>query len=240
VVSPSHRKAFALVAELLLSIARLPRPHEDDSLLNDGDPSALPSHLDSECLAKARIELAASAPAKSEAKETKSREIELLRDPAMEDSVNLGDFTGIQTRGKAAKKAAKKAQQAKWMDSDNEDGAKNGEGGNDGEGGGGNDGGGGGGGGGNGDGGAGGDDGDEWDFGGKKNKKNKKKAKQEEEEKRAREEEEERKKREEAAAAHTLSWADETNDANVDDEWAAFSSKKEKKKKGKKVSLIAF
>jgi len=208
------------------------------------------SYSASEGLAHARIESATSAPAGSKAKVTERRESDLFPSPTMVDPVNLGGATGIQTRGKAAKKAQKKAQQAKWAGADNEDGAKNGEGGNDGEGGGGNDGEGGGGGdggrsggaGGNGDGGAGGDEGDDWDFGGKKNKKNKKKGKQEEEEeKKAQEEEEEeeeeekKKAEEDAVAANSLSWANETNDATMNDEWA-LSSKKDKKKKSKKVS----
>ena len=168
----------------------------------------------------------------------------------MTDTVDFDDVSKFHTHGKGAKKASKKAQQARWLDSDNEGSGKQGEdggGGDGGDGGGGDEGGGGAGGGGN-DGGGGGDDNhDDWDFGGnKKSKKSKKKAKQEVEE-RKRKEEEERQKREEEdkeeqAPAATgpgsqtfLSWADDVIAANLDDDWAGFTTKKDKKKKGKKV-----
>lgn len=260
-----------LVTELLLSIPCLTQPQGNDSLWKDCNVNAPPLSPELESLAHARIKSPSSAPPMLDAREIKRSQIGLLQNPMMEDSINLGDASGVQSRGKG-KKAAKKAQQAKWQGSENGDNAPNGEGGNDAEGGGGGaDGGGNSNAGGNGDGGAGGgaggDDGDDWDFGGKKNKKNKKKAKQEEEKKtqeeeedkarqeeedkarqeeedeiarqeeegkKTQEEEQRRKKEEDAAAANTLSWANDTNDANVDTEWAGFSTKK--KKKGKKVS----
>ena len=235
-------KAYALVAELLLSIPSSPKRRIDDSSSEEYYATVPQLCADTGCLARARVEAAKSAPPISDIREIKVGKGGLLSDPSMGDPLNLGDATGIQTRGAKAKKAAaKKAAQARWAESDNEDGAKNGDGENDGGGGGGGDGAGGGGAGGNGDGGGGGDEGDDWDTGGKRSKKNKKKAKQEEEEKKAQEEEEAKKKEEEqAAATNNLSWANEPNDANVDDEWAAFMGKKDKKKKGKKVSLDAF
>lgn len=242
-------KAYALVAELLLSIPSAPKRRIDDSSSKEYYATVPQLYADTECLAHARVEAAKSAPPTSDIREIKVGKGGLLSDPSMRDPLNLGDATGIQTRGKAKKAAAKKAAQARWAGSDNEDGAKNGEGENDGGSGGGDDGAGGGGAGGNGDGGGGGDEGDDWDTGGKGNKKNKKKAKQEEEKKKAQEEEEARKKEEEeakkkeeeqAAATNTLSWANDANDANVDEEWTGFTAKKEKKKKGKKVRLDAF
>jgi hypothetical protein len=170
----------------------------------------------------------------------------------MVDTIDFGDTSAVQTRGKAAKKAAKKAQQARWLDSGDEGGAKDGDegdgdggnagGGDGGSGGGGNDGGGGGGGGGD-------DNNDDWDFGGKKNKKNKKSKKQEEEEKKKQEEEEQKKKEEEDAAAaaasnggNFLNWADDANEANMDDDWTGFTAtkSKDKKKRGKKASFTLY
>jgi hypothetical protein len=169
----------------------------------------------------------------------------------MVDTIDFGDTSAVQTRGKAAKKAAKKAQQARWLDSGDEGGAKDGDegdgdggnagGGDGGSGGGGNDGGGGGG---------GDDNNDDWDFGGKKNKKNKKSKKQEEEEKKKQEEEEQKKKEEEDAAAaaaasnggNFLNWADDANEANMDDDWTGFTAtkSKDKKKRGKKASFTLY
>ena len=163
----------------------------------------------------------------------------------MVDAIDFGDTSAVQTRGKAKKQAAKKAQQEKWLDSGDEGGAQNGDGA-DGDGGnaGGNGGGdGGSGAGGNDNGGGGDDNNDDWDFGGKKNKKNKKSKKQEEEEKKKQEEEEQRKREEEDAAGavnggNFLNWADDANEANMDDDWAGFTATKpkEKKKKVKKVN----
>lgn len=165
----------------------------------------------------------------------------------MVDAINFGDTSGVLTRaGKGGKKGAKKTQQAKWNEPGDGEGPKNAEDG--GEGDGGNAGGGDGanGAGGNDDGGGGGGE-DDWDFGGKKNKKKKSK-KQEEEEEKKKEEEEQQKLDEEAAAAaavaapatggNFLNWADDANEGNGDDDWTGFSTgKKDKKKKGKKVSL---
>lgn len=228
-----------------MSIPRLPHLCEDDSLAEEYSADVPQIYPESECLASARIESATTAPADAKVETKERRKAELFRDPTMGDPVNLGEASGIHTRG-GKKKAGKKAQPMNWANSDNEDGAKNGEGGNGeegGEGGGGGEGAGGDGGHGNGDGGTGGDDGDDWDFSSKKNKKNKKKAKQEQEEKEKEKDnneegEEKKKDDEDSAAANTLGWANETNDAKVDDEWASFSTKKDKKKKGKKVSHI--
>lgn len=191
----------------------------------------VPSHALYESLAYPAVLAAADSPPSSS-----SRGFNL---PAteMNASIDFGDTTGIQTRGKKQKKKA--AQQAKWFDSDNEgEGATAGDGGGDGagegDGGGGNA---GGDGGGDDNNGGGGDD-DDWDFGGSKKSKKKNKKKQEEEEKKKQEEEEQKKKEEEEAAkgaADPLSWADETN-AAADEDWTmGFGSKKDKKKKNKKV-----
>ena len=150
----------------------------------------------------------------------------------MDFKIDFEDSSNVQTRGKkAAKKAAKQAQQAKWLGSGDEGEGGTAGGGEDGTGGGGGDGGSGAGGDGGGDdNNGGGDDGNDWAFGG--GKKNKKKSKKQQEE------EEEQKKKDEEAAGNSLSWADDAIGANAEDEWTAgFTSKKDKKKKGKKVML---
>lgn len=164
-------------------------------------------------------------------------------DGIMPVSIDFDEVSGVQSRGKAAKKAAKKAQQAKWLESDNEDAGQAGADGG-GGGGGGDDNGsgaGGSGGGGGDDNHNNGDDGDDWFGGGSKKNKKKNKKKQEEEERKRQEEEDEKKKREEEDAMggmNTLSWADDANEANANDDWTtSFSSKKDKKKKGKKVGV---
>jgi hypothetical protein len=226
-------KATALVAALLDQLATYPQPYgtsspshasEDHNLLQAlSDPVANAHSLAD----SASVEL--PSPSCSTQKPRSS-----FAD--MDFKIDFGDTAGVQTRGKkAAKKAAKVAQQAKWMESDNEgDGnaaGDGGDGGSGGNGGGDNGSGAGGDGGGDNGGGDGGDE-DEWAFGGgKKNKKKTSKQKQEEEEQKRKEEEEA------ANAANTLSWADETNDAAVNDDWTTgFATKKDKKKKGKKVS----
>ena len=156
----------------------------------------------------------------------------------MDFSIDFGSNSGLQTRGKGAKKAAKKAQQAKWLDSDNEDGGKGADGGEGGDG----DNGGGDGGGAGGDGGGDEGGGDDWDFGGggkKSKKKSKKKQEEEEEEEQRKKEEEAAGKQEDGASkGNTLDWANDANDANGDDNWGGFSTgKKDKKKKGKKVGF---
>ena len=236
----AYLKASALVAELLQLIESTPHSYGTPPPAYTEDPDQTPPpYSTSESLACARVEIADSAPpALVGSPQIRGRDLH----NAMMDTIDFGDNPGVQSRGKGAKKAAKKAQQAKWLESDNEDGAKNGEDAGNGDGGdaGGGDGGSGAGGGG-GDGG-GDDNNDDWGFGGgKKNKKNKKSKKQEEEEKKKQEEEEQRKKDEEQAASTSgnggnfLSWADDANEANAEDDWAGFTTKKDKKKKGKKV-----
>lgn len=161
-------------------------------------------------------------------------------------AVDLGDTSGFVTHAGAKKKkqAAKQADKAKWANSDDEGGSKEGGEANENAGGAG--------GSNNGDGGAGGDDGDDiWDTGKKKKgKKGKggvdeekeKKKKEEEEEEKKRKEEDENAKREEEDVANgdnPLSWADSVGDANPDDDWTGFTSTAKKGKKGKKgkVSL---
>lgn len=226
-------KAKALVAALLQQLASFPQPYgtrPPSHASEDHDPSQALS----DPLAKTQppadspsVELYTASPS------TQSPPSSALD---MDFKIDFGDTATVQTRGKkATKKAAKVAQQAKWAESDNEGNANTaGDGGDDGaDGNGGGGSGSGAGGDGNGDGGnnGGGDD-DEWAFGtGKKNKKKTAKQKQEEEDQKRKEEEEA------ANATNNLSWADEANDAAGGDDWSTgFGGKKDKKKKGKKVS----
>lgn len=218
-------RASALVAVLLQQLKSLPAlygscpaPEED----------LLPLYCNDDTLAEAAVSVDSSAPNTTQS--TPVRTSSRSQSGDMDLSIDFGDTSGVQTRGKkAAKKAAKQAQQAKWFESDNEgEGGAEGEGGDDGFGGGG-DGSNGAGGGGddNGGGGGGDDDGDDWAFGG--GKKNKKKSKKKQDE-----EDEQKKKDEEANATGTLNWADDANNAAADDDWAqGFSTKKDKKKKKK-------
>jgi hypothetical protein len=242
----AYLNASALVAELLQLIQSAPQsygaPPPPYTQNPDGAP---PPYSISESLAHARAQIAETAPG-APIEKISQDSTHPPGNAVMVDTIDFGDTSAVQTRGKGAKKAAKRAQQAKWAGPDDEDGAKDGE---DGDGDGGNAGGGdgGSGAGGNDGGGGGGDDNnDDWDLGGKKNKKNKKTKKQEEEEKKKQEEEERKKKEEEEAAAaaassggNFLNWADDANEANMDDNWAGFTApkSKDKKKKGKKVNL---
>ena len=216
-------KASALVAALLQQLEEAHQPH--GAPLSYSDETSPPPYPE-EDLASVDISRDVSAPAYIEAIKKTTQ-----RNPGnMDFSIDFGDTSGVQSRGgkKATKKAAKQAQQSKWLDSGDEGSGAAGEGGEGGDGfgtggdrdnnagGGGDD-----------NGGGGGDDnGDDWDLGGKKNKKKTKKQKDEEEAKKREEEE--------AANANSLSWADETNTANAEDEWTTgFASKKDKKKKKK-------
>lgn len=230
----------ALVAALLRDISRYGELPKDSSSVDDHE-TASSIHIGSDNLAYAHAYCPVTAPEQSS---TTTSETASKGSKDMPFSIDFDDTAGVQTRGKkAAKKAAKAAQQAKWFDSDNEGDGNAGENaGEDGTGGGGGDGGSGAGGAGGDDNGGNGDDADEWDLGGSKKKKGKKK-KQEEEEKKKQEEEEKKKKEEEAvnATSNALSWADETNNAAAEDEWTlGFTSKKDKKKKGKKVKSSMF
>ena len=241
-----HLKASALVAELLQLIQSAPQFYEASPPPYTENPDKVPpSYLTSESLAYARAPVAESAPS-APLQKSSPKSVQSSGNAAMVDTIDFGDTSAVQTRGKGAKKAAKKAQQSKWLDSGDEGGGLDGDGGN---GDGGNAGGGEGGGdggsgaGGNDDGDGGDDNNDDWDFGAKKNKKNRKSKKQEEEEKKKQEEEEQKKKEEEDAAAvnggNFLNWADDANEANADDDWAGFTATKtkDKKKKGKKVNI---
>ena len=141
-------------------------------------------------------------------------------------AINFDDYSNSQTHAtKKKKQAQKKANQAKWADSDDEGNKEDGNGEENGGVGGGSN---------HGDGGAG-DDGDDWDTGKKKGKKGKQKIDEEEEKKK--EEEEKKKKDEEEAASGgggPLSWAD-GGDANPEDEWGGFTTAGKKGKKGKKA-----
>ena len=240
-------KKVSLLLELLTLITTSPElygtppPPYDDALLDSPPP-----YLTTESNAHSRVEAGNFAPSRRYELNGQHRDDPTIN--IMDGTLDWGTTAGFKSVGNKNKKAAKKAAQARWAGSDNEDenkgaeGADGGGGGEDGEGGGA---------GGNGDGGdgAGGGDGggDDWDFGGgKKNKKKGKKAKQEEEEKKRQEEEEAAKKKEEEEAAaanghpaNPLSWPDE---ANPDDEWGGFTTSKSKKKgkKGNKVILYAF
>lgn len=165
---------------------------------------------------------------------------------------------GVRSHAKKKKKGG--AAKAAWDDDDDKKKEEENAGGaGGGDNGGGNppaDGGGGDAGGEGGDGGDGGDDGNNedewggWDTGKKKKKKSKKAQQEEEEAERKRKEEEdemERKKKEEEAAAaaaatagNDLSWADQVNDANPDDDWGTFATVGGKKKKGKKGKVRNF
>jgi hypothetical protein len=235
----AYLRASVLVTELLKLLTST--PHSYGNPPPPYDPSDQPpAYLVTEDLARAHIEVDSSAPLNQIS--SKDDSIDHNGNGVMDDTIDFGDTTGVQSRGKKQKQAAKKAQQAKWAEDDNEEGGQNAGDGGDGNGGGGGDdgnaGGGAGGSGGDGDNnGDGAGDNDDWfGGGGKKNKKGKKSKKQEEEEK---EEEEEQKKKEEedAGASNTLNWADDANAANGEDDWtASFTTKKDKKKKGKKVS----
>lgn len=249
---------MALITELILQCAEpaaygAPPPSYDEAV-NDLPPdySVAPA------LAKAKISLHDSAPSKS-APKVHQDQPNSLEKSSPDVLIDFESTSGIrQHAGKKKKNAAKKAaaQDKSANDDDGEKkGTEEGQNGDGGAGDGGADGGNGGGdGAGDGGGDGGGDDWDDWPTGGNKKKNKKKKKKEEEEEEKRRqeeeEEEEERKQKEEeekkaaeeaaaaAAAATTnnnLSWADEVNDANPDDEWAGFTTagKKKKNKKGK-------
>jgi hypothetical protein len=189
----AYLKASVLVAELLQLIRSTPQSYGTPPPPYTHNPDEVPpSYSPSESLAYARAQATESAPC-APSEKTSQESAHIPGNAAMVDTIDFGDTSTVQTRGKGAKKAAKKAQQAKWLDSGDEGGGKNGD---DGDGDGGNTGGGdgGSGAGGNDDGGGGDDNNDDWDFGGKKNKKNKKTKKQEEEEKKKQEEEEQKKK----------------------------------------------
>lgn len=218
-------KASALVAALLQQLQEASQPYGAPPPYSD--ETEPPSYF-KEDLASVNISRDDSAPAYIETVKKNTQ-----RNPGdMDLSIDFGDTSGVQTRGKkAAKKAAKQAQQSKWLDSGDEGSGAAGEGGEGGDGfGDGDDGANGAGGGGDDNGGGGGDENnDDWGFGSKKDKKKTKKQKDEEEAK--------KKEEEEAANANSLSWADETNTANAEDEWTTgFAAKKDKKKK-KKVRL---
>ena len=230
-----------LVTALLHQLASSPQSYGLLPLSNELDIS-LPDHSSSEQLAAAATTFDVSAPAHLRPRKPSDQQRKSLI--TMDFKIDFGDTTGIQNRAKKAKKAAKQAQQASfWADENNEGEKKPEEGAEDGTGAGG-DANGGAGGGDDPNGGGGGDDGrDDWDFGGsKKNKKKSKKKQQEEEEEEQRRQEEEQKRKEEeeaaAAASNSLDWAEDTNQANPEDDWATgFTTKKDKKKK-KKVCWI--
>lgn len=231
-----------LVKEFLRSIARLSELRTAVGSSESSSEGLEESFPDLPPLAHARTDPGSLAISKPEPNSREQLSSDGLQGQNMDNTIDFGEPTGIRTRGKAKKAAAKKAQKDKWASEDG-DGENKGEGadGGDGGDGGGGDGGDAGGGGA----GGGGDGGDDWDDGGwdtGKKKKDKKKAKEEErkakeEEERKKKEEEEQAKKDEEIAANALSWADETNDANANDEWAFSSSKKDKdkKKKNKKV-----
>ena len=225
-------RATALVAALLEQLATCPLPYGTFPASEHPDDSPTPNPLDDPLATAHNLASLASLELDTTLPRVSSRRPH--SETNMDYKIDFGDTTGVQTRGKkAAKKAAKAAQQAKWFESDNEgEGNAAGDGGGDDAGGtGGGDNSGAGGNGGDDNNGGGGDD--DWDFGG--SKKNKKKQKKKEEE-----EEEQRRKDAESANANKgadpLSWADEANEAAADDDWAGFTTKKDKKgKKGKKV-----
>jgi hypothetical protein len=231
----SYFRAIALINEVVLQTRQpasygTPPPTYDDAL-NDLPPeySIHPT------TAEARVILRDGTPSNLLPKN--GAETPYTRDkPSPSIIIDFESAAGIRQRvSKKQKKAAKKVAQEKWG-GDDEDEDKTQDGNQDGTGGdGGGDGGNAGGdGGGDGGGGGGGDGWDDWATGGSKKKNKKKKKEEEEDEERKRQEEEEA-----AAAAkattttNNLSWADEMNDANPDDEWAGFTSvgKTDKKKK---------
>lgn len=141
-------------------------------------------------------------------------------------AINFDDTSNTRSHGANKKKQMqKKANQAKWAESDDEGNKDDGNGEENGGGGGGSN---------HGDGGAG-DDGDDWDTGKKKKGKKGKQNVDEEEEKKKKEEEEQKKKEEEEAAngGDPFSWVD-GGDANPDDESGGFTTAGKKGKKGKK------
>ena len=227
-------KASALVADLLQSLADLRSPYLPPCPLDEFEHSILDDNKVDD-LATVQLKAKDWMPQPELTAVTHSGRQPSLHN--MDFNIDFGDTSAVQTRGK--KKAAKKGQSFNWDEpEENKDGdLPTGEGGDAGNGGAGDT--------GSGAGGAGGDDNggngdnngeDDWFAGGAKSKKKgKKKTKQEEEDKKKQEEEE-------AAAnangnADPLSWADDANDAaNGEEEWATgFGSKKDTKKKGKKV-----
>jgi len=211
---------------------------------HDAVADAPPDYTTADILAEAHIDERRSSPPYPGARRQEQETSSLLKDPMTPPAVDFGDTSSFQTHGNAKKKkqAQKQADQAKWANSDAEEGNKEaGEGEENGGGAGGSN---------NGDGGGGGDDDDWWDPG--KKKKGKKgrggvdeeeeKRKKEEEEEKKKEEEDEKQKQEEDAAANgdnALSWADSVGDANPDDEWAGFTATTKKGKKNNKKGKVS-
>lgn len=237
----AYLKAQILVQEILSSLPRLLTPLHYGSFEAQAGCGSLTSegYVKSESFSHSNI--AASVPTRPNEGRWSEKPLHPLLNPALDFSIDL-DVTASVREHKGGKKNTKKNQQNNWQDSDNEGGGNNGEAGNNEEAGGGA--------GGGIGGGAGGDEGGDdwegyngWNKGGKKSKTKKKKAKQDEEDQ-AKEEEEKLKEEEQSkldtniSSSNPLSWADNANDANGDEEWA-FTTAKESKKKGKKVRFLS-
>lgn len=231
-----------LVAELLYSIAHNPAAYGTlPSGYHDGDSSPSHQYLQhDETLARACIVSDASAPP-SHSPSPASPSLSSPPARNMDFSFDWGGSGGFQTRGKKKTKATPAAKFDAFGDNNDEkkdDAGANGAGGGDGFGGsgGGDASGSGGGGDDNNGGGGGGDDDDAWGFStGKKGKKKTKKQLEEEEEERKRKEEEDA---QAAAATNTnaLSWADDADEGNANEDWTmSWGGAKTKDKKKKKV-----
>lgn len=223
-----------LVAELLYSIATTPAAYGTLPLgYHDGDTSNDP--LDDQSLARACIVTDASAPLTLSHKAgSPSSHSPSARN--MDFGFDWGGAGGFQTRGKKKKAATPANKFDAFGDNNDEkkdDAGANGSGGDDGLGGSGNGGASGAGGGDDNNNGGGDDDDDTWGFStGKKAKKKTKKQLEEEEEERRRKEEEEA---QAASNTNALSWADDTNDANANEDWTmSWGGAKTKDKKTKK------
>ncbi|OAP62831.1 hypothetical protein AYL99_02058 [Fonsecaea erecta] len=211
--------AAALVVELseTLTLLLVPDPYRDPPPPYTAETTP-PPYIETDAQAEKCLYIPAFAPAPP-ASVPVPRDQRAVGDISI--SIDFGDTSGVQTRGKEKKASA--APVFKGYASGDEDDGKTAGNGDEGAGGGGDGASGGGGAGGDGDGGDGGDGRDEWDdwFLGTSAKKKKK---QREEEERDKEEGEAPK-----ADSDPLSLADETNAADADDEWT-FASKRNKKK----------
>lgn len=214
---PAYFKAFALIAELR-NLFEIPPPAYHDAL--DDQP---PEYDEENSVARARVETTGLAPA-GPITDKKTRS--LLHEPNLDVKIDFDDNSRFRQAAKKKKNNAKKKANNSNINNNNNAPDDNAAGGGDDSG----DGAGAGGDAGEGAGGGGDDDGEKK----RKEEEEERKRKDEEEEQKKKEEEAKAKEEAEAAASASLSWADETNDANAVDDWGGFTTttKKKKKKKG--------
>lgn len=224
--------------ELLAVAENTPSPYgSPPPTYHEAITDAPPNYTSTDCLAHCHIINPSVLSPTSKSRDHPSNDPLPLTGLMSSPAINFDDTSNIQSHtAKNKRQTQKKANQAKWANSDDEGNKEDGNNEENGKGGGGSN---------HGDGGAG-DDGDDWDAGkkkkGKKGKKGKQnvdeeeeKKKEEEQEQKKKEEEEQRKKDEEEAASgeNPLAWTD-GGDANPDDEWVGFMAVGKKGKKGKK------